>query len=102
MPLPPATVHGRHISDELAVYYHRQAQRVEARFNTKREYLQAQDVPRWSRPRFHHGRWHADIEVSAFGPDELAALERLAEKLRERGFEVPAELGAVVEELRKL
>jgi hypothetical protein len=100
--LPNATARGRRICDEVSVYYHRQIQQVEARFKTKKIYLRHDDAPRFARLTDHHGRWHADIELNAFAPDEITALEQLAQKIQADGLEVPPMLMHVVEELRKL
>jgi hypothetical protein len=103
MSLPAATVHGRIISDEVTVRYHRPDKLVEARFKATRQYVHPDDAPRLcSRLTDHHGRWHADIELQAFASDEIAALESLAGKLAANGFDVPHVLGSVIEELRKL
>lgn len=100
--LPPSDNRGRRISDSLCTIYHRRDKLVEARFATRKTYNHPDEMPSYARPRFSHGTWFGDIEVSEFSPLEREALEYLQDTLHTLGFEEQLELTHTIAELRAL
>jgi hypothetical protein len=96
----PRTLKSRRITGEIALFYHRGASLVEARFNAVKTYTTVDQVPACARPRFRRGRWRSDIELTRFARTELSALEDLVEAMRLHRLEEPLALGAAIAELR--
>lgn len=100
--LPPHDNRGRKITPELCTIYHRRDKLVEARFTTRLVYNHPDEMPSYARPRFSHGTWFGDIEVSEFAATERGALEFLQETLHTLGFEEQLHLTHTIAALRAL